>query len=400
VSRRHLAFSLITACLVVLALEGILAVGSVVSPHVRRVLAPPGQEPAPVAAVPDARLGHRPSPDYPGHDRRGFRNPEALERADVVVLGDSQSYGAGVDPGLEWPRQLARASGLRLYNLAYGGYGPAHQLLLWEEAMALRPGTIVVGFYTGNDLFDGFDLVYTKGQLPAMRAKDPAVLAAVRAAERAEPLGARVSRLFTFGAPEPAPLPPVRGFFSRHSRLYGLARRTRHEVAKRLNPPEAPDPWAAAVAFARAHPDYCSVFERGPYRTVFTPEYRLSVLDPADPRVREGERIAGEALREMHARAAAAGVRFMVLWIPTKELVYREVVEGGGEAYDALTESERTLQARMRRVLQEDGIEVVDALPALRTQLVSGRPPYPLDQDGHPSAAGHEAMARQVGAAL
>jgi hypothetical protein len=400
VSRRHLALWLITLCLTAGALEGILALASVVSVQVRRVLAPPGQEPAPVAALPDARLGHRPSPDYPGHDRRGFRNPEALEQADLVVLGDSQSYGAGVDPGLEWPRQLARASGLRLYNLAYGGYGPAHHLLLWEEAMRLRPSTVLVAFYTGNDLFDAFDLVYTRGQLPELRAKDPAVLAAVRSAEEAEPLAARVSRLFTFGTPEPAPLPPVRGFFSRHSRLYALARRTRHELTARLNPPAAPDPWEAAVAFARAHPDHCRVFQRGPHRTVFTPGYRFSVLDPSDPRVREGERIAVEVMREMQARAAAAGARFLVVWIPTKELVYRELVEDGGEAYDALTGGERELQARMRHALEEVGIEVVDTLPALRAQLVSGKPPYPLDQDGHPSAAGHEAVARQVRAAL
>ena len=39
-------------------------------------------------AIPDAKLGARPNPGFPGHDRRGFRNPEVPASADVVALGD------------------------------------------------------------------------------------------------------------------------------------------------------------------------------------------------------------------------------------------------------------------------------------------------------------------------
>jgi hypothetical protein len=240
-----------------------------------------------------------------------------------------------------------------------------------------------------------------KGQLPHLKSGDDAVVAALRAAEGGEPLAARVTRLFAFGAPsKPPELPPVRGFFSRHSRLYGLARRTRHEISRRRHPPPVPDPWQSAVAFARAHPAYCRVFERGAHRTVFTPEYRFSVLDPSDPRVREGERIALQAIREMRARAAAAGVRLLVLWIPTKELVYRDLVEDGAEAYRTLTDSEDALRARMLDALRAEGMDTVDALDALRAQLVEGPAPYPLDYDGHPNADGHRAMARLVAGAL
>lgn len=399
--RRHLLFSIVTALLLIGALEGILSVATMLSPRVREVLAPPGTAQGPAAVLPDPRLGYRPNPAYPGHDRRGFRNPEALDRADLVVLGDSQSYGAGVDPGKEWPRQLDPRTTGAVYNISYGGYGPVHFLLLWEEAMALRPKTAVVSFYSGNDLFDAFDLVYTRGQLARLRSADPVVRDAVSAAESVEPLAARATHLFAFGEPaEPPPLPPMRGFLSRHSRLYGLARRTRHEIARRLHPPQAQDPWVTALAFARAHPAYCRIFERGPYRTVFTPQYRFSVLDPADVRVREGERIALEALREMRARAAAAGVRFLLLWIPTKELVYRDVVEDGGRAYDALTAAEAALHDRMLGTLRADGMEVVDALPALRHQLSAGPGPYPVDQDGHPTPEGHRALAGCVEAGL
>jgi lysophospholipase L1-like esterase len=44
--------------------------------------------------VPEARLGIPTS--YPVHDSRGWRNEEALTKADIVVFGDSQTYGLNV----------------------------------------------------------------------------------------------------------------------------------------------------------------------------------------------------------------------------------------------------------------------------------------------------------------
>jgi hypothetical protein len=50
----------------------------------------------PPMTIPDARLGHRLNPAYPGHDVRGWRNQVPLDAADIVALGDSQTYGLGV----------------------------------------------------------------------------------------------------------------------------------------------------------------------------------------------------------------------------------------------------------------------------------------------------------------
>ena len=44
--------------------------------------------------LPDAVLGRRLNPDYPSHDRDGFRNAEVLQQAEIVAIGDSQTYGA------------------------------------------------------------------------------------------------------------------------------------------------------------------------------------------------------------------------------------------------------------------------------------------------------------------
>ena len=58
----------------------------------------------------DPVLGFRPRPKAGDHDSRGFRNAEALRSADIVCLGDSQTYGPPYGVREEaWPqRRLLR----------------------------------------------------------------------------------------------------------------------------------------------------------------------------------------------------------------------------------------------------------------------------------------------------
>jgi lysophospholipase L1-like esterase len=317
-------------------------------------------EPSPAAApaVPDARLGHRPNPAHPEHDRRGFRNSQALERADIVVLGDSQTYGTGARAEETWPRQLAAKLPRSVYAMAFGGWGAAHSLLLWEEAAALKPAVVIEALYAGNDLFDAFDLVYNRGQLATLMSPDPQVQATVRAAEKAEPIAQRVGRMYEAMAA------------------------------------------AAKKGCAAARPDLCEAFDDGRAPTVFTSSYRLAALELEDPRIREGLDITLRALREMQARAAAARIRFVVVLIPTKELVFAEAWRTPSPAFRRLTENEERSRAELKAFLALERIAFIDALPALRAQLADGRAPYPRTQDGHPNAAGYAAVAEAVAAAL
>jgi hypothetical protein len=124
--------------LVIGSLEITLGLLAFVSPRVDRLLASPWTNAIP-PTVPDARLGHRPNPVYPGHDRKGFRNPEIPAKAHIIALGDSQTYGTNVEPEDAWPRQLESMTRKTVYSIAYGGYGPTHSLVLWDEAVALSP---------------------------------------------------------------------------------------------------------------------------------------------------------------------------------------------------------------------------------------------------------------------
>jgi len=143
-------------------------------------------------------LGHRPNAGYPGHDARGWRNLTVVEQADIVALGDSQTYGVNAKPDQTWPHQLSQMSGRSTYQLAFGGYGPAHYLVLLDDALKLQPKVLVAGFYSGNDLMDNYWFTYNMkpdpykwtaahSQLLAMRNTDPAILRSMRKYEEIDP---------------------------------------------------------------------------------------------------------------------------------------------------------------------------------------------------------------------
>ena len=133
-------------------------------PHYKRdpevgYLAPPnlhqqGQTPGNVAVlyhVPDANTY---SYDVQ-YDARGFRNPATLDRADVVIVGDSFVHGVFVPQAELVASRLGQLLGTPVYNLAQVGYGPQQEAAVVRRfALPLQPRVIVWVFYEGNDLRD------------------------------------------------------------------------------------------------------------------------------------------------------------------------------------------------------------------------------------------------------
>lgn len=411
-NKRQAFFAVVLVLLVIGLLEMTLGLLAFVSPRVDRLLTSPRTLNAIPSGVPDARLGLRPNPAYPGHDRKGFRNLEVPAKAHIVALGDSQTYGTWVEPEDAWPRQLESMTGKTVYNMAYGGYGPTHSLTMWDEAIALSPKIVIEAFYAGNDLFDSFNHVYNQGQLPGLKSSDPQLQASVREAEQSEPIAKRVSRMFQMGTTpvavdEEATSVTRDGFsprrlLSQHSKIYGLLRRARYESTRLVNKSNniTQEKWEMEKAHAEAHPAYCQVFSDGQFKTVFTSEYRLSALDLGDPRIAEGLQISLRAIQRMHGFAAARNIRFLVVLIPTKEAVFRQLWQNPSISYRSLIENEERVWRITRDFLEHNGIEYLDSLPVLREQLATGIQPYQISHDGHPNKHGHKAIAKLVAAHL
>jgi hypothetical protein len=405
VSRKKLFLAVVLALLVGGLLEAALGLLAWVSPRVDRLLASPRAPEAVPPTVPDARFVFRPNPAYPGHDRNGFRNPEVPAAAQIVALGDSQTYGIGVRAGDAWPRQLEALTGTTIYSMAYGGYGPVHSLVLLDEAVALSPAVVIEALYAGNDLFDAFDLVYNRGQYPELRSADPEVQARARQAEQTEPIAKHVSGLPRMARAPVASEERVAGegfslqrLVAQHSKIYGLVRRALFTARQHGQSPR--EAWEAAKAFAAAYPASYEVFDDGTFRTVFTSEYRLSALDLGDPRIAEGLQISLRALQRMQASAEARDIRFLVVLIPTKEAVFGRQWQHPPEVYRRLLENEARVWNITGDFLAQNGIEYLDALPVLRGQLAAGLQPYPVSADGHLNEHGQRAIAELVAGSL
>lgn len=98
------------------------------------------------------------APGYPAIDcrftcdARGFRNAQALEACDAVVIGDSFTEGSGVSDEHPWCVALAARTNLAIYNAGMSG-GNTHDYLLNLEnvGLKLRPRLAMVLLYEGND---------------------------------------------------------------------------------------------------------------------------------------------------------------------------------------------------------------------------------------------------------
>jgi len=92
-------------------------------------------------------------------DRHGFNNPDEIYSSEsnghrIVLIGDSHTQGFTVEPADNIAGQL-RARGLSVYNLGCGGNGPLAELAAYVEyGRFLRPDTVVLIYYEGNDLYD------------------------------------------------------------------------------------------------------------------------------------------------------------------------------------------------------------------------------------------------------
>jgi hypothetical protein len=364
--------------------------------------------------VPDERLGHRPNPNFRGHDSRGWRNASPLERADIVVIGDSHVYGS------TWPQWVGARLHRTVYQMGMGGYGPAQYALLLDEALAFEPQVIIATYDYGDDIYDAYRFVYrigdfkrstldtvfdssfaltnTKSQQALTRAEtiDPEFLrrkylTCVKPVEVPDPRLQVVHDILAS-----PPLAPLRdegvwqhalAFMTSHSVLIKVLRKRLFPTAE--SHPNAEDVW----------PKLCHRYRDQNLTTLLSPGYRLLVLDDTDPRIVEGERIALLAYRLIAQRCRPPHCSFYVMMIPTKETAFRARIESSSEHQSYMVDlwnAEGRARAHASDFFAREHIATIDTLPFLEALIASHVNPYPEDGDIHPVEAGYDAIARAV----
>ncbi|HKU61686.1 MAG TPA: SGNH/GDSL hydrolase family protein [Gemmatimonadales bacterium] len=329
-----------------------------------------------VHPVRDTILGQRLAPGASGHDRWGFRNPRVPDSAEVVTIGDSQTYGVGLPRRSSWPAQLSKLTGRSLYNASLPSYSPVqYHELLRRYALPLRPRAVIVGFYFGNDLLESYRIVYGLRHYTALRRPNMPPPNTLRRASKARGLSARARR-----------------WLSAHSVLYRATIAVLGGRAQR-----------AELVFLDADKELVR-FNHGHTSTVFTPAYRLRSLDLSAKVVREGLRLSRLELQEMARLCDSAGVALTIALIPTKERVYQPLIEADpvvsrNAELRRMLANEAEANQEIRASLDEKGIHYVDLLSPLR-EVVGRTAIYAPDDDGHPTAAGYAVIARALSRAM
>lgn len=197
------------------------------------------------------------------HDILGFRNRSVPNIADLITIGDSQTYGVNVPLDFNWPsttRKILRDKLLTLYNMSVGGWSALQYYYIFKHALYLNPRAVVVAFYTGNDPTESFTLAYGSETWSEFRV-DPSL--------------------------------------------------HKSDAPKAEFPPPPDDEWK--VTF------------RDGITTVFAPKLRLT-SNLEVPAVKAGYTILAKAAEQMSSIAKPFNIPVAFTIIPTKELVYAEKV--------------------------------------------------------------------------
>ncbi|MEX2048822.1 MAG: SGNH/GDSL hydrolase family protein [Gemmatimonadota bacterium] len=85
-----------------------------------------------------------------------FASEKATDRARILALGDSFTFGVGVDYGDRFSEVLERdRPETEVLNMGVFAYGPDQALLAYElHGRSVDPDIVVLGLYLGNDLDD------------------------------------------------------------------------------------------------------------------------------------------------------------------------------------------------------------------------------------------------------
>lgn len=277
-------------------------------------------------------------------DEMGFRNPGPWpDTAEILALGDSQTFGYGVSDGSSWPRLLDESlPGIRVLNLSLIGGAPQQYQRIYETfGPRLHPRLVVFALFPGNDLTDARTFADwlrsgAEGNYDVWRF---------------------------FGGRPPGEGRGWRDWISR-SYLLAFAREVRNSFGS---------PFAGRT-FETADGS----------RLRLAPSLRQGNAQRARPGHPDFELVM-EAIEATRAQASADGAAFLVLLIPSKEEIYLPLL--GEPVPDALTP--------FARELAERGIPALDLTPAFRRQAEAGEALF-FEVDGHANARGYRLMARVI----
>jgi lysophospholipase L1-like esterase len=281
-------------------------------------------------------------------DERGYRNPIPWpDTAEVVVLGDSQAFGYGVEDDDAWVRLLSgHLSPTRVLNLGLIGGAPQQYTRVLERiGLGVTPRVVLYCLFPGNDirdasLFEAWEEAGSPGNYDVWR------FFRGRAPNQESGLRRLVGRSYLTELVRTS----RRNFGSRfQGRTVTLEDGSRLRLA----------PGVLRFAAGRTSPDH--------------PDFQRVLA----------------AIQEAKTLAEEAGSAFVVVLVPTKEEVYLSVLD---EPFPDLT-------GAFAMELERLGIDHLDLTGPFKEGAAREEALF-FEIDGHPNAAGNVLISEVVRARL
>ncbi len=363
---------------------GLLLLEALTAAAVKLKIIPPYRTMSP-NGVYDGILGYALPPySFEDIDGNGFRNPGVPENADIITLGDSQTYGFNALNADSWPRKLEKQTGYSVYNMGMGGYGPAQYYYLTDNALQMHPKLIVLGFYPANDLSDAcrmFALDYWKNF--------------------AEEKGLDVEECLRSLDPflPPNSIVPERNFWER---LRDSARDSNFLMLLKQIPVVSNFvSHRRDLKWAEESPDEFFTVDDGAVSVIFSLGEPGAKLGFDLPNIKKGAELAKYFLGEIVKKVEAAGSKLLVVFIPDKPDIFMNYLVSKGYAVpdnykrNVLfhEEAEKTFMDFFKKL----GVPTVNAKPFMvRKAGDKDNPMFNNYLDSHPFAIGYEAIAESV----
>lgn len=315
-------------------------------------------------------------------NRWGFRGPETSAHRGpgrrVLVLGDSSTFGWGVEDGEAWPAVLGRTlgEGFEVLNLGRPEAGPVDLVRVAEKALPLfAPDLVVLAIAQGDDLAQAGPRPDERG--PVRRS----VSGLLRTAVPGLTAWLRDRR------------PPTRLDEAQHRQLWQkIARRNRDEMTgdeeRRF---EALDNQVRAAFFeGRLDP-------RLVWRSIHTPAFYALTARLESPDARRALESLTDALLAIRRLADAHGARAIVLSVPIGVYSNRAACEGarrlGFDVTDSLVGSAAADDA-IRLASDKAGLPFAEVTGEFRGEDVEPSSFFVLE--GRLNPRGHERLGQRA----
>ncbi len=312
----------------------------------------------------DDKLEYRMNQSLIDIDENGFRNPELVEQADIVALGDSHTYGYNVSSEQSWPQQLGEMANMTIYNFGVSGYGSLQYYYLINEAVKLKPKYILLGLYLANDLNEACKFI-NKSDYWQKRVKELGfdVGICVQSTGKRWSINQFVSKLH----------------------LSMLVDSAYKKIKEGLNLGNVIDVKEDMNSTIIKHKRISS---------------HKNWMDLEQERISLGFEVTKRIIEDIKSKADSSGIEFSVVFIPSKERVYYDFLNEKDYKlptnYDELIDNEIELLNKFAYFFKDHGIKFIDANPYVKQKLYKSKNVYTPSDNGHPLEIGYKAYAEAV----